>query len=710
MNWLTGGSAVLGIALGMAAAASRADDPADDGVVMASLSSQPMLDTITVLSQRLGGPGVAPDGAAQYTATADDIASLPAGTNSALTDVLVQMPGVAIDQNQQIHIRNTEGPQFQYQINGVLVPLDINTNPPFLSMLNPMFVKQLDLKVGVLPARYSYATGGVVDIQTKDGCDAADREVTLLAGQRDTLEPSALMSGCDGSLGYFVSARYDRSNTAFSSATPGPTPVHDMTHTGQIFGYFSHPLDSSSRLSLLLSGTDSDNQLPNVPGLAPQYALAGVANPASADIGSTLNFRDALAMFALSGQPTENSSYAVAYSAHTIAEEFRPDDAGELIYQGVASTASHADVDNTLQGDLAVQSGAHAIGTGFYLGQYRVAADDASLVFPIDAATGRALDSPIGVSNDAHATNVVSGVYVNDLWTLGDRVRANIGLRRDGLSGFTRGRQIDPTVNITAGVAADTAVHAGFARYMQIPSFQGISPTASAAFAGTTGAGPAGISTPWTEDDYEWDLGAIHRFNERLTLSVDNYYERTLRYLDTGQFGVVPIFAPFNYGHGHIWGTESALSYKGPALSAYANLTVGTNLQRGVVTGQFNFPQDELNFIDGHAIVLDHQPHYGASAGLAYVRGDNGLSIDATYSSGLRAGFADQEQLPHVIQFNLGARRKFQIPGIGELENRITVLNLFDRVNLIRPAEGIGIFQSAYGPRLTFCDSLTLSF
>ena len=81
------------------------------------------------------------------------------------------MPGVAIDQNQQIHIRNTEGPQFQYQINGMLVPLDINTNPPFLSMINPLFVKQLDLLDGVLPARYSYATGGVVDIQTKDGCE-----------------------------------------------------------------------------------------------------------------------------------------------------------------------------------------------------------------------------------------------------------------------------------------------------------------------------------------------------------------------------------------------------------------------------------------------------------------------------------------------------------------------------------------------------------
>ncbi len=102
------------------------------------------LETVTVEAPRLGGPSVSPSGANQYTVTAQDIDALPAGANTALTDVLAQMPGVAIDQNQQIHIRNTEGPQFQYQINGVLVPLDINTNPPFLSMINPLFIKQLE--------------------------------------------------------------------------------------------------------------------------------------------------------------------------------------------------------------------------------------------------------------------------------------------------------------------------------------------------------------------------------------------------------------------------------------------------------------------------------------------------------------------------------------------------------------------------------------
>jgi hypothetical protein len=43
----------------------------------------------------------------------------------------------------------------------------------------------------------------------------------------------------------------------------------------------------------------------------------------------------------------------------------------------------------------------------------------------------------------------------------------------------------------------------------------------------------------------------------------------------------------------------------------------------------------------------------------------------------------------------------FEVPHIGEVKNRITLLNIFDRTNLIRPAEGIGIFQAAYGPRIT---------
>ena len=75
-----------------------------------------------------------------------------------------------------------------------------------------------------------------------------------------------------------------------------------------------------------------------------------------------------------------------------------------------------------------------------------------------------------------------------------------------------------------------------------------------------------------------------------------------------------------------------------------------------------------------------------------------------------RGGFADLERLPSVTQFNFSGQYSFQIAGLGTLSSRVALLNLLDRVNLIRPAEGIGIFQSAYGPRFTIFGSISLHF
>ncbi len=713
-------SRLVSAALLLAAAARclAADAPALAAVAIADTSTDAdqgpgpgQLETVVVQATRPGGPEVSPSGANAYTATAQDIEELPAGRAATLSDVLAQMPGVAIDQNQQIHIRNTEGPQFQYQINGLLVPLDINTNPPFLSMLNPLFIQQLDLLDGVLPARYSYATGGVVDIRTKDGCQQSGGELSLLAGQRDTLQPSLQYAGCSGQLSSYVSALYDQSNMAFSSATPGPNPIHDHTSQGQAFGFFSYPVTAGTRLSLMLSAAASTNQLPNVPGLPPQYTLAGIQSPPpSAAINSDLDFNDYLAVLAIDDSPLPHLSYQLAYTEHAISQRFVPDPVGELVYQGVASTASHVDHDHTLEGDLTYAVGSHTLGTGFYAGEYRVSVTDSSLVFPVDAGGAQSSSVPLRIIDDSRADNILLGVYVNDLWQLTPRLRVNAGLRWDGLTGFARGQQLDPTLNLAYAPSAATTFHAGVARYFQIPSLLGISPTAQAAFAGTTAAGPPGVPTPTTEDDLEWDAGVVHRLTAALSVSADAYYERTRNYLDTGQFGVVPIFAPFNYGRGHIWGTEIAARYDAGGLGAYANLTAGMNWQRGVVTGQLNFPADELAYIDSHDIVLDHQPLYGASAGASYRWHDCAIGIDGIYSSGLRAGFADLQTLPQVVQVNLSLQRDFRILGLGVLSNRISALNILDRTNLIRPADGIGIFQSAYGPRLTIFDSVTLRF
>src|SRR6202142_211173 len=157
------------------AVAAHADEMSDSSLGQGGGN----LPTVVVEAERLSGPSVSLTGAAVYGVSAEDIDRLPTGAQASISDVLAQMPSVAIDQNQQIHIRSTEGPQFQYQVNGFLVPLDLNTNPPFLSMLNAMFIEQLDLRVGILPSRYGLATGGVVDVQSKDGCKTPGGEFSV---------------------------------------------------------------------------------------------------------------------------------------------------------------------------------------------------------------------------------------------------------------------------------------------------------------------------------------------------------------------------------------------------------------------------------------------------------------------------------------------------------------------------------------------------
>jgi hypothetical protein len=680
------------------------------GRISISLGAETALN-LPIQASRIRAPnGVSTTGANSYTMTAQDISNLPRGDNATITDVLTQMPGVAIDQNQQIHIRNTEGPQFQYQINGVMVPLDINTNPPFISMINPMFVEQLSLLDGILPSRYSYATGGVLNIQTKNGCEQPGGSASMYGGQRNTVQPNFQYGGCEGNFSYYVSGLYSQSNNAFSSATPGPDAIHDHTNQGQGFGFFTYNLNPTTRLSLITSVAASNNQLPNRANFAPGFELTGVSNFPSANINSFLNFRDYMGILALNGATASGLTYQLAYSTHYISQKFEPDQIGELIYQGVASTAFHSDFDNTLQGDLTYKLGAHTLGAGFYLGEYAVEADDSSLVFKVDAAGDQIGPPffPVRVINNANKINLLSGIYLQDTWQITEKLRANVGVRWDRLSGFTYNNQIDPTINLVYAARPDTTLHAGFARYMQVPSFQGISPGAPAAFAGTTGLAGTGIVTPETEDDYEWDAGIVHQLTKRLVVSEDGFYEYTGHYLDTGQFGDVPIFAPFNYRHGYIWGTETTVTYNADNLSIHGSTTIGRNMQKGVATGQFNFDPDELGYINRHYIVLDHQPLYGASGGATYRWKPYAFSFDAIYSSGLRGGFADLESLPHVVQVDLSAQRSFQVPHVGEVTDRITLLNIFDRTNLIRPAEGIGIFQAAYGPRITVYDTLTI--
>jgi hypothetical protein len=89
--------------------------------------------------------------------------------------------------------------------------------------------------------------------------------------------------------------------------------------------------------------------------------------------------------------------------------------------------------------------------------------------------------------------------------------------------------------------------------------------------------------------------------------------------------------------------------------------------------------------------------------GVAYNVKPWSFSAQMLFNTGLRGGFGDTQELPNVFQVDLGVSRSF-----GEWTDRLTLLNIFDKVNLIRPANGVGVYQAAYGPRFTIFDTITI--
>jgi outer membrane receptor protein involved in Fe transport len=673
-------------------------------------SQQPL--TMSLRAARLKAQNdLSRTGASKYTLSDRDITNLPAGKYTPLNEVLVQMPGVTLDQNQEIHIRG-EHMGIQYQMNGVLLPLDINTDPTFTQLLNSFFVKKVSLLDGVLPARYGYRTAGVIDIVTKDGCGQQDGDFSILGGQRNTIEPSFEMAGCKGAIGYYLTGLYLHNNIGFSSATPAPDPIHDVMDQGQAFSNFTYQVGPAARLSLMSGFTVNDGQFPNRPGMPALYQLDGInpeAHPSSA-INSSLEQQDYFGVLALNAAPASDLDYQLAYSVHYNSEQFNPDPVGDLIYQGLASRVFNSDLSNSIQGALSWQPlVSHAVRFGFYFGEYGVEVDDRSLVFPVDSQGHQLQTTSIIVGANMNRINVLGGLYAEDTWHISDKLGVNFGTRWDIVSGFTSGNQVSPTINFIYQWRPETTLHAGFARYFQVPNFQAVSPNIIAVFNGTSGAtGVGGNPFPAPERDYYWDAGLAHRLDASLNFEQDNYLRLDRNYLDEGQFGFVPIEAPFNYSRGYGWGTENSLTYNGEHLSARLNFTVAREEDIGVDTGQFNFTPAELLYMDSHHFILDHTALFTVSGGAAYRWRKWLFTMDGLFNTGLRAGFANREGLPNVFQVNLSAAREFEISPIGKLTDRVVLLNILDRTNLIRPPNGIGVFQSAYGPRIAVYNTLTI--
>lgn len=648
-------------------------------------------------------------GASQYMIDKQAIEQLPLGDATPLNQVLLQAPGVVQDSYGQLHVRGDHA-DLQYRIDGVIIPESI---AGFGQSLDTRIIDHIQLLTGALPAQYGYRTAGIVDITTSTGKEEMGGSIGVTAGSFGTLNPELSWYGNEDRWSWFFSGNFLENDVGIENPTARRNAIHDHTDQTKTFGDVSYLLSDDTRLSFMFGTTDNRFQIPNNPGQAPVYDLAGAPpNFDSADLNERQREITRFGVLALQGK-FGNTDYQISLNQRYTSINFMPDSVGDLIFNGVAASIDQSNRANTLQADFSMPMGSsHTLRYGLYAEDEHPVTNSSSLVFPADANGNQTSTTPITIIDDSpHIDARTYGLYVQDEWNLSDKLTMNYGLRADKSEAYLTQGQVSPRLGFVYQWSDSTTLHAGYARYFTPPPTELISPTDIAKFVGTTNALPTNVNAETlAERSNYFDAGISQKINDNLTLGLDAYYRQVHDLLDLGQFGAALIFSPFNYDKGRVRGLEFTSNYTDGNFGAYLNVSSNRAEGKEVVTGQYNFEQDELDYIANHYVHLDHDQRLTGSGGVSYSWNGIKLGADFLYGSGLRAGFANTEHLPQYWQVNVSASRDFDLAQIGKTNVRIAVINLTDQVFQLRDGSGIGVFAPQYGPRRGVFLSLTKEF
>ena len=676
-------------------------DGADGSTTLSSVEVSAALDK----SRNQLSPDI---GASQYVIDKQAIDQLPLGDATPLNQVLLQAPGVVQDSYGQLHVRGDHA-DLQYRINGVIIPESISG---FGQSLDARMIERLDFLTGALPAQYGYRTAGIVDITTKPAPDTSGGTIGVTAGSFGTWNPDVSIDGNQDRWSYFFTANFLEDDVGIENPTSSRNPIHDHTDQMKAFGYISYVLDSDTRLNFMFGSADNRFQIPNNPGQDPVYALAGIDTFNSANLDERQRETTRFGVLSLQGK-FASTDYQISLGQRYTSVDYQPDPIGDLIFNGVAATIDHANRANTLQADFSTPfGGTHTLRYGLYVSNEHPVSNTSSTVFPADADGNQTSVIPITIVDDALRINANTyGLYVQDEWNLTDKLTMNDGVRADKVDAYVKEGQLSPRLGFVYQATDSTTLHAGYARYFTPPPAELISPTDIALFQGTTNQLPTNVNAETlSERSHYFDAGVSQKIGEDFTVGLDAYYRKVHNLLDEGQFGAALIFSPFNYNQGRVRGVEFSSNYKNGNFSAYLNVSNSRAMGKLVVTGQYNFDQDELDYIATHWVHLDHDQRLAGSGGISYDWNGTKLGADFLYGSGLRADFANTAHLPSYWQANVSANRDFDVLAIGKTNVRIAVVNATDEVYEIRDGSGIGVGAPQFGPRLGAYVTLTKDF
>nr|MDQ2868743.1 TonB-dependent receptor [Verrucomicrobiota bacterium] len=618
-------------------------------------------DSVVVQSEQLdiSRENIVPSlGATRYTLGPDWLGDQAQGENAPINQTILRLPGAAQDSYGQIHLRG-EHANLQYRIDDVLLPEGITG---FGQELSTRFADSISLITGALPAQFGFRTTGVIDLHTKNGAAFDQGEASLYVGSFDTIMPSLEYGGSTGKLNYYATTSYLHSGIGVENPTRSSDPIHDNTDQYKVFADLSYIFDENSRLVLLVSGNTSDFQIPNNPGQTPMFVDNGRATFDSSRLNENQHEQSAFLILAYQRKVGDLDLEASVFTRYS-SVLFRPDDVGDLIFNGVASRIDREIYSNGVELNASYKlTDDHTLRGGLLFTAQHANVDTSTLVLSTFPDGTQSSDAPLRIVDQGSKDGFFYGLYLQDEWKPFQELTINFGGRLDFVNAFTDENQLSPRLNIVYEPLPGTAFHAGYARYFTPPPLENVDQNTLAKFIGTTNAAAVTKdSAVSVERANYFDLGVTQKLGDSFNVGLDGYYKTAHSALDEGQFGQALILSAFNYNRSEIYGTELTGNYEKGGFNAYFNLAYEVARGKQVSSAQFLFSPEELAYINRNWVFLDHDQRFTSSAGASYTWRDWTGAIDALYGNGLRRGFANTEKLPPYETINLSLQRRFKI-------------------------------------------------
>jgi outer membrane receptor protein involved in Fe transport len=404
---------------------------------------------------------------------------------------------------------------------------------------------------------------------------------------------------------------------------------------------------------------------------------------------------------------------------------FRPDQTGDLYFNGVASDVERKLFSGGLQADASYEVGdKHTIRCGVMALNEVVFADSATTVFPVDA-NGNPNGALENIVDNHRQTALFAGVYLQDEWKLFEKLTLNYGARFDVFnSSFDNECQLSPRANLIWQATDSTTLHAGYSRYFTPPPVESVSGSDVALFDNTSNVSGTDQADPVkAERANYYDVGISQKLAPGLQVGVDGYYKSAREQLDDGLFGQTLILSAFNYAKGEVYGIEFTASYNHGGFSTYANVAVSRAQGEDWNSAQFLFDPNDAKYVQNHWIALDHDQRVSGSFGASYTwkegqRNATRVYVDALYGSGLRtdatapdgSNIPNGGTVPSYYSVNVGAEQSFKLNNRELLKARIDIVNVTDNSYELRSGTGVGVNAAQYGARLGFFGSISYVF